>query len=219
MVIACGGGVSNTSAPSQTGSTASASPSNGGNGGGSAAGGTGQLTIGITDSPFSDAKALLVTFDGVSVHQSGTGWATVPFKDGALQRTCDLKKLAGPTDILGVAQLAAGHYTQIRLNVKEASLVFDAPSPAGPACAPTIAPAGTDIEPVEIPSGEVKLNREFTLAAGNTMMILLDFDGDKSIHETGAGNAKNKGNGNAGNAQPTRGRFMMNPVVGVVSVR
>ena len=40
-----------------------------------------------------------------------------------------------------------------------------------------------------VPSGEVKLNREFTLAAGGSVNILLDFDGDKSIHQQG--NSKN----------------------------
>jgi hypothetical protein len=61
------------------------------------------------------------------------------------------------------------------------------------------APAGRTA-PLEIPSGEVKLNREFDVT-GSTTTMLLDFDGDKSIHET------------------RNGRFMMSPVIGVVSVQ
>jgi hypothetical protein len=53
---------------------------------------------------------------------------------------------------------------------------------------------------VEIPSGEVKLNRNFEVPSGGAMTMLIDFDGDQSVHETG------------------NGRFRMTPVIGVVSV-
>ena len=55
--------------------------------------------------------------------------------------------------------------------------------------------------PVTIPSGVVRLNREFDLTADNASTIVLDFDGDKSIHQTG------------------NGRFMMQPVIHIVSVQ
>ena len=79
------------------------SGSGGGNSGGSGStnGGSGHLMIELTDSPFSDAKAVLITFDSISVHRSGQGWETVDFANGATERTCDLKKLQGPTDVLG----------------------------------------------------------------------------------------------------------------------
>jgi hypothetical protein len=47
----------------------------------------------------------------------------------------------------------------------------------------------------------VKLNRQFDVPAGGATTILLDFDGDRSIHETG------------------NGRYMMRPVIAVVSVQ
>jgi len=53
---------------------------------------------------------------------------------------------------------------------------------------------------VQIPSGEVKLNRGFTLEADATTTIELDFDGDRSIRETG------------------NGVYMMNPVIAILSV-
>ena len=77
-ILACGGST-NPTAPSAPGQTSSNNGSNGGsssggsNGGGSNGGGsngTGTLAINITDSPFSDAKALLVTFSEVNVHSA-----------------------------------------------------------------------------------------------------------------------------------------------------
>jgi hypothetical protein len=164
--------------------------------------GTGTLNMRLTDSPFTDAKAVLVTFSEVSAHREDADWAKVPFADTtATARTCDLKKLQGPTDVLGAGPLGAGHYTQVRLVVASATIYFDNPTADGPACATTIAePAGRKA-PVTIPSGEVKLNRGFDLAADGVVTMVLDFDGDKSINQTG------------------NGTYMMSPVIGVKSVQ
>jgi Domain of unknown function (DUF4382) len=93
---------------SDSGSPTAPEPNSGSGGNAGPAGGAsgsvsvGSLAIHLTDSPFSDAKALLVTFSGVSVHRAdGDSWQTIPFASGS-SRTCDLKKLAGPTDVLGV---------------------------------------------------------------------------------------------------------------------
>ena len=58
---------------------------------------------------------------------------------------------------------------------------YQAKSPAGPACASSITIAGEEGINVQIPSGEVKLNRGFTLKADATTTIELDFDSDRSI--------------------------------------
>lgn len=153
----------------------------------------------LRDSPFSDAKAVLVTFSSVRAHRAESDWTVVPFANGATTRTCDLKKLETSEDVLGAAELPTGRYTQVRLVVSSASLFFDTPS-SGPACASTIAaPAGSSA-PLEIPSGEVKLSREFEIRDGAQVTMLLDFDGDRSIHQTG------------------NGRYMMSPVITVMSV-
>jgi uncharacterized protein DUF4382 len=166
-----------------------------------------RLTLMLKDSPFSDAKALLVTFSEVNVHASGGDWITVPFAAGATSRTCDLKKLQTAQDILGVGTLAAGHYTQLRLVVSRATIYLQDAS-SGPACAPSISIAASPETtfPVDIPSGEIKLNREFDLTSGAGTMILLDFDGDRSVRLTG--------NGNGHGTQ----RYMMTPVIAIVSV-
>jgi len=160
------------------------------------------LHVLLKDSPFSDAKALLVTFSEVTVHATGSGFGAeprLPFVSDAPTRTCDLKKLATAQDLLGTGALPAGHYTQLRLVVASATLYFDNAS-SGPACAATIAaPAGRSTA-VDIPSGELRLNREFDLTRTTPTTILLDFDGDRSVRDAG------------------NGRFMMTPVVTVANV-
>ena len=211
---ACDGSGSPTAPGTDTGS-AGASGNTGGSG--AAQGGNGSLAIHLTDSPFSDAKAMLVTFNGVSVHRAdGDSWQTIPFVSGG-QRTCDLKKLNGPVDVLGVGSLPVGKYTQVRLLVASGNIYFDNPS-VGSACAPSIAPPAGASAPVDIPSGEVKLNHEFTLTtAGSTM--LLDFDGDQSVHQTGSGNSGGNGKGNGQGKSGSNTKYMMSPVIRVVSVQ
>ncbi len=183
-------------AASMAGCNSPTTPS-GGDGAGPAA--AVQATIMLQDSPFSDAKAVLITFSEVSVHTSGGAFVTLPFASGGSSRTCDLKKLVGAQDVLGTGPLAPGHYTQIRLVVSGAVIYFDNSS-SGTACATAMpAPAGRNAA-VDIPSGDLRLNREFDLTAAQTT-ITLDFDGDRSIQQTG------------------NGKYMMNPVVSVVSVK
>jgi len=154
----------------------------------------------IKDSPYSDAKALLVTFSEVSAHVSGSGGFNVlPFSGGATTRTCDLKKLATTQDVLGTGTLAPGHYTQVRLVVTSAVLYFDNTS-SGAACASTIAtPAGRSAN-VTVNSGDIKLNREFDVTAAGATTVLVDFDGDQSVHQEG------------------NGSYSMSPVISVVNV-
>lgn len=162
----------------------------------------GTLNLRLTDSPFTDADAVLVTFTGVRAHRAESDWETLPFADAAaVSRTCDLKKLQnGAEDILGTGPLVAGQYTMIRLVVESAKLYFDNPTAAGPACATTITPPAGASADVTVSSGEVKLNRPFTLTADTATTILLDLDGNGSIHQQG------------------NGSYRMTPVIGIVSV-
>jgi hypothetical protein len=161
------------------------------------------------DEPPVFASAVLVTSSGVSVHMSGGDRVTLPFAPASTTRTCDLKKLDGPQDVLGTGPLAAGHYTQIRLMVDSAAIYSGGATVAGPACATTATTllptpsGGLEVlpSPVVVPSWEIKLNREFDVPAGVATMIVLDLDGDKSINQTG------------------NGKYMMKPVVSVVSVQ
>jgi hypothetical protein len=158
-----------------------------------------RFNLRLTDSPFSDARAVLVTFSEVTAHRTDSDWTRVPFADGGPARTCDLKKLENSEDVLGTGPLPAGDYTQVRLVVQSARLYFDNPA-VGPACAATIAAPAGKMADLRIPSGEVKLNRGFKLSADATTTMLLDFDGDRSIHQTG------------------NGTYMMSPVIGITRV-
>ena len=164
--------------------------------------GSGSLRVMMKDSPFHDASAVLVTFKEVSVHQdTDADFTPLKFSPDAASRTCDLLRLQkdNAQDVLGIGTLDAGHYTQVRLAVAEAKLYLGAPS-TGDACGPgLIPPAGTP-NSLTIPSGEVKLNREFDVPEGGATEMSLDFDGDHSIIQTG------------------NGSYMMKPVVAVISV-
>ncbi len=166
----------------------------------STTGSSGALTVKMTDSPFTDAKALLVTFSDVSVHASGGDWFPATFAGGATSRTCDLKQLTSASDVLGVAPLSQGHYTEIRLTISSANIYFDNASTGGPCAASIAAPAGKS-SPVNVPSGTIRLNRDFDLGANAAMTMLLDFHGDESVHEIGNGN------------------YQMTPVISIVSVQ
>jgi len=209
--LACGGSSENPAGPTAGPTTSGPSdPGGPGSPGVPSPSGKGRLTLAMTDGPFSDASAVLVAFDNVSIHRSeSNGWETLPLVSSP--RVCDLKRLQGSTtDILGVAEMPAGHYTQIRLSVTLATIYFDTEASGGVDPCTALAPDSTpdQVFPVEIPSGVIKLNRQFTLEAGSNMMIVLDFDGDKSIHKTGGGN----GNGNS------KAKYIMKPVIGIVSV-
>ena len=92
-------------------------------------------------------------------------------------------------------------------------MYFDNAAATGPCAAQIAAPAG-ESAPVEIPSGEVKLNNEFTVAGSGTT-ITLDFDGDQSVRQTGSDNSNGNGNGGA----KSNTKYMMVPVIRVVSVQ
>jgi hypothetical protein len=167
--------------------------------------GTGQLRFYMRDAPL-DATALLVKISEVSVHLSdGDAWRTLKFTDEHESLTCDLLQLANGAAAAEIAfsdPIPSGHYTQIRLTVDAATLYLDGTPPSTPCdWALTVTGFTKDNEyPVKVPSGTIKLNQPFTLEAGATMKITLDFDADKSVHQLGNGN------------------WQMQPVISVVSV-
>jgi hypothetical protein len=126
---------------------------------------------------------------------------TVPFGGGATSRTCDLKRLVDSQDVLGIGTLSPGHYTQIRLEIASAEIYLDNPSSSPSPCGAALSSPTGRSAPVVVPSGEVILNREFDLQSMNSTTIVLDFDGEQSLKQTG------------------NGAYMMTPVIGVVSVQ
>ncbi len=127
---------------------------------------------------------------------------TVPFSGGATTRTCDLKRLAGSAhDVLGVGALTPGHYTDLRLTVSSATLYFQTTTTPC-AAAMTFSSTTETGTPVTVSSGQLQLNRQFDLTSTTTpTQILLDFNGDASVVQTGVG------------------VYRMTPVISVVSVQ
>ena len=155
----------------------------GGNGGGSdgGGGGTGTLSMSITDArpvlPGNPTNCL-VTIDEVLVHQPGGPWqsllmARTPFTIDLLHFSDGLT-----SEFVPPASLLAGKYTQIRLSVISAKLVFEDTS---------------EIQ-LEIPSENLKTDQNFeiTVASGAAVDLTVDFDLSRSIVEAPAGIFKMK---------------------------
>lgn len=98
------------------------------------------------------------------IGDGGAGWHEII----NTSKTFDLVKLRGVKDFLGETTLGAGVYQQVRLAVSSARIWVD----------------GVEYD-LKIPSGSVKLIKPFTIEAGKTTTLTLDFDAEKSVHQTG----------------------------------
>jgi len=138
---------------------------------------TGTLILQITDKTSDlNITQALVTISNIEVHLSagGTsenetnntsaGWYTVV----ETPQTFDLIEIKDAKEFLGSANLTAGWYTQIRLHVDKALVTID----------------GVKYN-LTIPSKTVKLIKPFQIKNNQTTTLILDFDAQKSIHETG----------------------------------
>ena len=131
------------------------------------------------------------------------------------------------------------HYTQINLTVESADIFFGfSTDPTDPACASAILGDDTGIA-VEVASGVVRLNRQFTVLDGSLTTMVLDFDANRSVREIGAGNSHaptmgptedpgppegsgrpdNPGNPNDGDEEDESSRYVMTPVITIMSVK
>ena len=90
-------------------------------------------------------------------------------------RQYDLLKLQDTSEILAIAELGVGFYTQIRLKIVEG---IDK----------TFVKIEDTIYPLEVPSGAqsgLKLTHPFEIVEGGTTVFYLDFDAEKSVVGTG----------------------------------
>jgi len=135
--------------------------------------GEGTLILQITDAPGDlNITEALVTMSQVRVHYAGINdndtlgeWITVVNES----QTFDLIALQDVTELFGTVTLNAGWYTQIRLIVEQALVTID----------------GIQYD-LEISSKNVKLIKPWKIVDGETLVLTLDFDVQKSIHETGS---------------------------------
>ncbi len=138
---------------------------------------TGNLVMQITDAPSElNIEKALVTISNVRVHlaeeenvteentTTEPNWFTVVEKP----QTFDLMAIKDVKEFLGSAELDAGRYTQIRLDVDKALVTIN----------------GTEYN-LMIPSKTIKLIKGFNIEVNKTTTLTLDFDAQKSIHSSG----------------------------------
>ncbi len=163
----CGGGGSDSTTPAAT------------------AAGNGTLQVSLTDAPACGFDQVNVTVDRVRAHQNmmagdgDAGWKEIIL---AQPKKIDLLSLQNGVLVdLGQTTLPAGQYTQMRL-----VLVSNTTKALSNTVKPT---GGTEMEmdtPSAMQSG-LKLINGFTVEAGKTTSIVLDFDACKSVVQRGNG--------------------------------
>jgi hypothetical protein len=149
--------------------------------------GTGTVSVGLTDSSTDQYQAVYVTVSEIQVNQSADGeetessWVTI----GTPNQTYNLLDLVnGVRETLGLADVQAGHYTQMRL------ILGDTPdgsinilSQAHPFANYVIDLAGT-VHELTVPSGMqtgIKIVQGFDISASETTELVLDFDAGESV--------------------------------------
>jgi len=131
----------------------------------------GTIQVIVTDPPPPQAiDSLIVQVAKIEAHLAAgpdSRWVTIVDEPKSL----DLMELVGGMETnLGSQEVDAGTYTQVRMNITEAIVTVD----------------GIEHD-VFIPSGMLKFVRPFKVQGDEATVIILDFDGKRSIHVTGAG--------------------------------
>ncbi|GAI44226.1 unnamed protein product, partial [marine sediment metagenome] len=101
--------------------------------------------------------------------QGGGEWLLLNIIEGA--NVFDLLLIEGLEELLVMDEVETGKYTQIRMTVDKVEV--------------SIGNGG--LKEATLPSGELKFVRPFDVVAGETTILLLDFDADKSVVVTGGG--------------------------------
>lgn len=174
----------------------------GDSGGGSGTGGAGSLALSLADSSTEEYRAVYVTIRSIEVHLGGNenrqgNWQNVdlptnPNTGLPKERiTVNLLELVnGVREDLGIAELASGHFTQMRLIIDTvpdgttnilsqghpfANYVIDQSNPA-------------NVHELKIPSGlqtGVKIVGGFDIYPNQTTELILDFDACRSVVKAG----------------------------------
>ena len=132
--------------------------------------GIGTIQIFVTDPPAPNVANVWVEVSKIEVHRAAgpdSEWITIVDQPV----TFDLLKIAEVQKFLGSQKVDAGTYTQLRMYITEAWII--------------------DLDGEEhdafVPSERLKFVRPFTIEDGEIKGLVLDFDGDRSLNVTGAG--------------------------------
>lgn len=149
-----------------------------GGGGDHAAAATGSVSVTLVDGPTTDYQAINLHVQSVQIHQSATagdsGWITL----SSPNKTIDLLTLqGGVVEALAANQtVGVGSYQMLRLVLGSGN---------------TLTLTDGTVVPLKVPSGQqsgIKIPLNFTVQAGTTADVWIDFDAAHSIHvvETGS---------------------------------
>jgi hypothetical protein len=135
------------------------------------AGAQGRVIFQITDpgsASIQGATAINMTVDKVEVHSAAQGWVTV----STVARKYDLLQLksSGTAMLLADANVPAGTYDQIRLDISKVQVT-----------------ANGKVSDAKLPSNTLKIVGNLTVSANQTSTASLDFMADKSLHVTSNG--------------------------------
>lgn len=123
----------------------------------------GTIQVYVTDAPPKGVTAIEIEASNFEAHMSGTDddqWVTL-LADPPI---FDLVKAIGVNFLLGTADIAAGKYTQVRLDITSVTVTLD----------------GKQVQ-ATVPGDKLKLVGVITIEEGKTTSISLDFDAEKSI--------------------------------------
>jgi len=128
--------------------------------------GTGMLEVYVTDPPPPKMDKILVDIKNLEIHKTGGNWTSVAVDTDPF----NLKEIEGIQEFLASQIVEAGRYTQIRFEVNSVKIVV-----------------GGDNYTAKVPSDKIKIVGNFDVIDNNTTEIILDFNGEKSVIETGKG--------------------------------
>ena len=166
-----------------------------GSGGGGSSTGTGTLSASLIDSAGS-YEAVYVTVEALQVHLGGNekndkNWHTIPMEKNTIN-LCELTN--GVREELGLTELQAGHYTQMRLMLNatpeegEINIMSIEHPVANYVVIKNPLTEKLTWEELKVPSGfqtGVKLVKGFDIFEDETTEIILDFDASRSVVQAG----------------------------------
>jgi hypothetical protein len=106
---------------------------------------------------------------GVNSTNEEAGWLPLDMLAG--NETFDLLQIQGIEQVVAIAELEPGNYTQIRMTISNVQVRL----------------GDGDLQDVVLPSGKLRFVRPFSIAEGQTTALLFDFDAEKSVNVTGSG--------------------------------
>jgi hypothetical protein len=159
-----------------------------GGGGSSTSTATGTLELGLTDASTGDYQAIYITIGEVQVkkqNDAGSGWETILTP----AQTYNLLELVnGVIATLGVGELEAGRYGQMRLILDgqpdDSENILENPHPY----ANYLIDSQDNAIELKVPSGfqsGIKIVKGFTIVAAQATELILDFDAARSVVQAG----------------------------------